>query len=505
MVFTPRSILVGLIAWLLAFLAAYFGAINPVHLTPNNILLLTASLVIGFTTVIALGNRCCHRKGEGGNAVTVFSCSWLVGIYLPITAIWANAPFYAWALTQKVKPKPGMMDSPLVRAIEMTGLSHYLGSVALLTLGYAIAKCMGKFTTNKEGTGPNLFVRLDRIDILFGILSFAGGFLIMIFDESCRLSTGEQWLAYGAAAFLACFLFRSLRLDCLTLAPRLPHGTARSISKRTGFMGVASLWICWGSITVFAPLLLFRNGPEASGWLSVLGAGILISPWILFRLAAGKPTETEFERSRQVGQFAIRCGVWSGFAISLLFVGLIMTTMTQRELRLGYEGPTPFAWAVQALKPLCCISGVMALGAYAGSLIIAAVLPRPVRSTERIMACAQGGAAMVITNFVFLILFALNLALLTVPSIGQVVGVPKSLQLPALLADGKWISLSCLSMGLLILGAAIGAALWALEATIDCGLMCVIERVILRLRRRSSKVATKLPIPAKNPPPAPSV
>lgn len=504
MVFTPRSILIGLIAWLLAFLAAWFGAINPVHLTTNDILLLAASLIIGFTAVVTLGNRFCTRSGESGNAVMVFSCSWLVGVYLPITAIWANAPFYAWALTQKVKPKTGMMDHPLVRAIEMTGLSHYLGAVVLLTLGYAIAKHVGRITTRERWTHPDLFTALDRIDIIFGITSFVGGFLIMIFDESCRLNTGEQWLAYGAAAFLACFLFRSLRLDCLALAPRLPHGTARSVSKRTGFMGVASLWTCWGLVTISAPFF-FRNDLMVFGWLSVLGACLLILPWTLFRLAAGKPTETEFERARQVGRFAIRCGVWSGFAISLLFVGLIMTTLTQRELRLGYEGPTPFAWAIQALKPLCCISGILALGAYAGSLIITVVLPRPVRVTERVMACAQGGAAMAITNYVFLILFALNLALLTVPSIGQVAGAPKSLQPHDLLADGKWISLSCLSVGLLMLGAAIGAALWAVEATIDCGLMWVIERLILRLRGTSSRRSTKAPIPSKNPPPAPSV
>ena len=166
MVFTPRSILVGLIAWLLAFLAAWFGAINPVHLTPNDILLLAASLIIGLTTAITIGRMFCRRRGEHGNAVMVFSCSWLVGIYLPITAIWANAPFYAWALTQKVKLKPGMMDHPLVRAIEMTGLSHYLGAVMLLTLGYAIAKYVGRITPRERWTHPNLFTALDRIDVV---------------------------------------------------------------------------------------------------------------------------------------------------------------------------------------------------------------------------------------------------------------------------------------------------------------------------------------------------
>jgi hypothetical protein len=466
---------------------------------------MAASLVIGFITVVTLGNRFCTRSGESGNAVMVFSCSWLVGVYLPITAIWANAPFYAWALTQKVKPKPGIMDHPLVRAIEMTGSSHYLGAVMLLTLGYAIAKYVGRTTTRERWLHPNLFATLDRIDVAFGITAFAGGIIIMILTESCRLSTGEQLLAYGAAAFLACFLFRSLRLDCLALTSRLPHGTARSISKRTGFMGVMSLWICWGLASLLGPVLLFRFGMEGSGLVSILGACLLILPWTLFRLVSGKPTESEFKRARQVGQFAIRCGAWSGFAVSLTFAGLIITGMTQRELRLGYEGPTPFAWAVQALKPLFCISGISALGAYAGSLIIAAILPRPVRATERVMACAQGGAAMLVTNYVFLILFALNVALLTVPSIGQLAGVPKSLQEHALLADGQWALLSCLSMGLLILVAAIGAALWAVEATIDCGLMWVIERLILRLRGKSSRGSPKAPIPAKNPPLAPSV
>ena len=317
----------------------------------------------------------------------------------------------------------------------------------------------------------------------------------MIFAESCRLSTGEQWLAYGAAAFLACFLFRSLRLDCLALTPRLPQGTARSIGKRTGFMGVASLWICWGLFSVSVPFL--ASDPMKYGWLFVLETFLLILPLALFRLATGKPTEVEFERSRQVGQFAIYCGAWSGFTVSLAFAGLIMTGFTQRELRLAYEYPTPFAWTVQTLKPLFCICALPSLGAYAGSLIIAAVLPRPVRATERIMGCAQGGAAMAVTNYVFFVLFALNLALLTVPSIGLAagVGVPKSLQLNTALADGQWLLLSCLSMGILILGAAIGAALWALEATIDCGLMWVIERLILRLRGTSSKRSTKAPIP----------
>ncbi len=267
---------------------------------------MAASLAIGFIIVVALGNRFCTRYGESGSAVMVFSCSWLVGVYLPITAIWANAPFYAWALTQKVKPKPGMMDRPLVRAIEMTGLSHYLGAVVLLTLGYAIARHVGRITTNERRTHPNLFTTLNRIDVVFGITAFAGGLIIMIFAESCRLSTGEQWLAYDAAAFLACFLFRSLRLDCLTLTSRLPHGTARSISKRTGFTGVMSLWICWGLITVSAPFLLFRNGPKASGWFSIFGPVLSFCPGPYFgwpqanRLKPNSSAPDKLDNSRSV-------------------------------------------------------------------------------------------------------------------------------------------------------------------------------------------------------------
>ena len=92
---------------------------------------------------------------------------------------------------------------------------------------------------------------------------------------------------------------------------------------------------------------------------------------------------------------------------------------------------------------------------------------------------------MLITNFLFLILFAMELALLTVPSI-PVRGAPDLSQLHALLAYGKWTSLSSFYMGLLALGAAGGAAFGAFQATIDCGLMWFLFE---RRKRRRTKAA----------------
>src|SRR5205814_370140 len=90
--------------------------------------------------VIVLGRRFCRYDFERGNAVLVFAISYCVGIFMPMAAIWANVPFYAYSASQTAKPASYLWADLLVAALERTALSHILGAVGFVGLGYFLAR-----------------------------------------------------------------------------------------------------------------------------------------------------------------------------------------------------------------------------------------------------------------------------------------------------------------------------------------------------------------------------
>jgi len=469
---TARSVVVGLAAWLLAFAVAYAGRINPIHLNGRNLSILVLSAFAGSFTVTALGKKYCRHGYERGSAVMIFATCWFVGIYVPIAAIWANAPLYAWAASQKAKPRFVELVAMLVPAVERMALSIYSGVGALFATGYLVTRRVKVTVPDKAKTGSMLGWNLDKVDVLFGVLAFTMGLFLVQVSRTLRLTELVQWLGCSGAAFLLCFLFRSLRLQRNALEKQMLEADGPPIAKKGGTLCVVTLLLCCGSMMLQVQLYNLLGF-----WVFPLYAIILLIPWLLFRRVVGRCTTVTADRAQLLGQFTVRCGFWSGLAWSLTIGGWVFPSIAENELAKGGGISTPFAYTVLAMKPLFCISALPGgFGAWIGAFALTLAFPRSTRASERILACAQGGAVMLVINCICLVLFVASLAWLTVASIPSQ-GAPQLSEFSHRFVSGNWISLGCLYMGLLALSAAAGAASWALGATVGCGLIWLRERL----------------------------
>src|ERR1017187_3851968 len=133
-----RSVGAGLLAGCIAFLVAYF--INPVHLGVLGAVLLVLSALIGFFAATTLGQKFSRQDSDQRTAVMVFAFVFFVSIYAPISAIWANSPFYSWTNTLKGIPKSDLLSSAVAAALEKTAVSTYLGMLVLLGLAHVLPR-----------------------------------------------------------------------------------------------------------------------------------------------------------------------------------------------------------------------------------------------------------------------------------------------------------------------------------------------------------------------------
>lgn len=470
---TPRSLVVGLAAWCLAFLVAYFGKVNPVHLSSAGIALLGLSMLIGLLALGYGAKRFCRSASERGAALMTYASSWFVGIYIPIMAIWANAPFYAWARAQKTKPPSDALGVRLVPTIEKMAAAHFLGVALLFTVGYFVMR-RGRMTEGSSAkTGQSSIWELDRVDGAFGIVALVTGFAVAIVGPGPKLTEPIQLLGAMCGAFLLCFLFRSLRLQWLALKTQALATECGPFPKKAAALCVVALWLSLGGFWLLATFFDLSDS-----WGFALCVLLFLTPWFFFRKARGGFTDTASSRSNLLNHFAVRCGIWSWLGCSLMVAGWVLPGISESELAKAGTISTPFALAVVSLKPIFCISALPAVGAWIGTLVVAWALPRWASTSERVLACAQAGAAGSVTSYVSLILFALSMAVCTVPSLGAALPPhTESAQLLEWMAEGQWSSLARLYMLLLGVVATGGTVLWAVEATFESGSEWLIDRI----------------------------
>jgi hypothetical protein len=472
---TARTVAIGLIAWCLAFLIAF--PVNPVHPGVYDPILLILSGVAGCLVALALGRRFRHSKSHQGAAVLVFAITFFVGIYAPISAIWANAPFYSWASVLKRKPKTELTAPMLITAIERTAVSTYGGALLLLVLGYAIARWAAGRQESAVVAGGVSFSRLGWVDAVFGFAALAFSLPAALWVST---AAGSQinGLALLELAFLQCFLFRSMRLECRSLWEQPPRTTVRQMSRSAGVALILCLVIC-----ALASFCLFEQSSSQKLTGKELGIALicdalLLLPLLLFRLIRSEPIEDDRVRSASYNHFAVNCGVWTGIGLTLLLGGLVLTGIARKELT-SVSGlmPTPFALAITAFTPVFPAGGFLAFLVTCGGLFTALILPsHSARACDRVLAGASGGAAAGAIFFVSLIIIALDLALCTVPYIPGVKEPPDPFLKGLLFVDGNWSWLGVYYLSAFLFTTLAGASIWAMQAVLACGLIWIKDR-----------------------------
>lgn len=492
MITTPRSIAVGLTAWIVAFLVVYVCRVDPTQLTPFGVAILAIGAVSGFIAAILLGKRFCHRRFERGNAVMVFSFSFFAGIYAPITAICANATLYKWSETQTVRADSRTLARYVAPAVEHTASSHYAGAILLLGLCWLAARRIAGTTRfHQQRLGWP-----EPPDIGFALAAWIVG-AVVSFVRALALMSVIYWLEYTSAAFLLSMIFRSIRLQWRTLGSVQSSPVGPCISRTAAFVTISSLWIGFPLCALVGIWLDLSMEWQIALWF----IGCML-PWGIFRLFTRGQNEARDFLREDLTAFAVRCGFWAGVATELLIGGLVLTgiaaNILEKASQMGDSGlATPFALTVIALKPIYNLFALPFCMTLLGGFLVAAILPSSTRATERIMACAHGGAAMSLVSCVFIILCAFSLALLAVPLIP--LGKPLSPKVTTYFAQGHWPMLGSFYLGVLATTAAGGAMLWATKASIVCGFIWLKNRCIPKV-----PATVPPPSPSKNPPHAPS-
>jgi hypothetical protein len=409
---------VGLTSWLLAFLIAYLGRINPVHLNVWSVTLLVLSAVCGLLAAIAVGKRYCRHDFERDSAVKVFALSFFSGIYAPITAIWANAPFYAWSATQNQKPSTEIVRAVLAPAVAKMVISYYLASAILLIAGLVIQKRIGHACGRNSFRSANSMWNLDWVDIGFGLVCIIVGLLAVQEIRGMKIEfywRGWQqgtplitirgdpwtilteiawWYRYCVAALLLCFIFRSLRLD-----------------QRA---------------------------------LDTVPANV-------------DATDCRSKTSRR---FLARVSSWSGVTLSLLLFGL----MFPRMARIGaLKGSTIIAIPVHLLEPLFCVCLLPAMMTLVGGFVIIWFVPRLLKIGELTSACAAAGMAVGGILHLLCAQFITNIWLCTIQSMPASDPLSDA-SLHSRMVEGHWVGLGMTSMGILGINAVTWAVIWTVQA-----------------------------------------
>ncbi len=317
--------------------------------------------------------------------------------------------------------------------------------------------------------------------------------------------------ALVSLAFLQCFLFKSLRLQCKSLWKRPPQVGVRHLRKTVGAILILCFVLC-----MIAALLSFQMSPlekmsplGKSGGLNrdiglfAMCTVILSLPLAAYHLFVKGCPEIDCDQITSANNFAIRCGSWSLLGFFLILGGLVLEGLAHKELNSAPSYlATPFAYSVIALIPVCPSGTFLFLFAVFGGFFVALMLPhRGILARQRILASAQGGAVGSAVVFSLLIVVALSLAICTVwclPSANPPQNIDThSLQL--LLANGQWPLLGLLYVVMAFCFAACVASIWTIEAMFAC--------VIIWIKGLFSPVTASRAnpeFPAKNPPPAPN-
>jgi len=499
-IFTVRSVAIGIIAWLMAFAVAYVSRINPADLTGIKILALVLSGLVGLAAALVLGKKYCRSGTERRSAMWVVALGFFCCIYVPVTTIWANASFYRYALDHPA-PKgktslPAAGVEQLSVAIERVGASYYLGLLALLAVGWYLAH-----RTNRHLQQPK---RLNTFDMSIGLVTLMGG-LWMALRQQHGFTEPVQWVGYFGVGFLVCLLARSLRTSFAGLATLPSEPVPQPIPGRSAAITLIFLWLVaaagWFGIGAICVSILRSLDSESLLFFVprvMLCGALVISPLLLFRLLTKPAHRPDPGRAEVMGLCATRLGTWSGVAWSFFLSALLMPGIAENVLTREPGIPLPFWLCMSSVTPLLSISGVLWLTFWAGGFVAAACLPKSARASERILTPAQGGAMAGIILHVTLFEFSLCLALVTVEMITRDPELLK--KIAPLFVAGGWSYLTWGDAAFLVFLAGSTAALWAMQGSIVCAAIWLLRPRIIRAVKGSAPP----PIPARNPPPAPS-
>lgn len=468
---TARSVAVGLAAWLLAFVVAYAGRINPVHLNAWDLFLLVLSALVGFFTVTALGKIYCRHGNERANAVMVFATCWFVGIYAPITAIWANAPFNAWMRGQTIKPKPDSYRPLLVVALEKTAVSYYLGLLVVL--------CLARFLANHQRSVRKPILPTSRVnrwmlskeDIALGMIGFLGSIALLAGTHSL-FARPEQWVGYTGTSFLLCFLVRSFRLEYIDTKRRLQETAAQTLGETRTKLGLLILVAGWAPLSLW--LKAVDSMHENRFWtLTVL----VMTLWIFFSLATKKQADMVAEREELLGRFALRIGLWGGIGFNLIVMVFVFPGIANRELGIALNTPTPFALTVIAMEPVWAAMFLTGIGFF-GPLLLPLLLRREVRASELIAGSVQGGIVAATASSLLLVFFALSVSECTVVNLpANRTVLTASQNLMERFTRGEWIPLARTYMAFFLAFCAVTGLAWAIGTAIHCAFFWLWKRL----------------------------
>jgi hypothetical protein len=133
-----------------------------------------------------------------------------VGIFAPVSAIWTNAPFYAWSAALTEKPKSEQLAARLVPALEKTGCSSYFGALMFVAAGVGLTRFIGTRKQPIIPVGAKPAATLAVMEVVFGVAAGGCGFFWSIFRGSL------DWfhvLGIGSGSLLLALAFRRLRLE----------------------------------------------------------------------------------------------------------------------------------------------------------------------------------------------------------------------------------------------------------------------------------------------------
>ena len=407
----------------------------------------------------------------------VFAFIFFVGIYAPISAIWANAPFYSWTNSLKGKPKSELLGPVVAMAVEKTATSTYLGIFVLLGIAYVFSKWAERKTQSSRHNQTDPTPRLGWVDIALAVFALLQSFICAFLIFNIAIDRVNVF-ALLSLAFLQCFLFRSLRLQCQTLWKQSPQIGVQHLSKIRGVILILCLMLCGIAGFLLFPMSLSEKSGVLSRKTELLAvcAVILLLPLAVYRLLVKSHPETNDDQITSANRFAIRCGFWALLGTFLIIGGLVLRGLAHKEFNSASQFATPFAYSITALTPICPSGALLFLFAVFGGFFVALVLPHgSILARQRILASAQGGAVGGAVFFSLLIVLALSLGLCTIPCIPG----PETPQLinmhstQLLLADGKWHLLGLFYVLVSFCCAACLSSIWAIEAIFACGIIWI--------------------------------
>ncbi len=488
MIPTRVGIAFGLLAWCMAWLVARYGGLRCHDFGGSELLVLTASGFVGVATALTLAHRFHADLVQRWNAYAVFASTFFVAIYTPIMVLAVSGPYHRWALSQTRPPRRDILGEILVRTIEQIGWVHWSGVAALVAVCLCATTAVNRSLRGSRASWQTLAAGFDRDDIKLGFVMIVASIVVIAVGARklpAILSTVNTVDVLGllCAWVLIWLLLRSLRLQREELAAQIPFKNEPTVSRRAGLLGLVLLVIPLGLLPLFLKAWDVRSAIP----FLVLSAIVGLCGVIYFR-GAGKPAAEDRRRELHIAFFMTRLGAWSAVGCALLIGGLVLSGIARSQIEKAPQVATPVALAILATKPWYAAAAILAAGAFSGAFVFPLLLPRSARATEQVVGIMRAGCVVGAVTFTLLSLYALNLALSTVPFL--LAGRPTFTladRMTQRIAEGDWTVLSWFYLGAFLWSAAFAAVGWGLGCLIDNGFEWAGRRAIRLWRRLTGR------------------